>query len=92
MSDLMNGGKIMDERRFVFNTGVKPENVKRELREYETMERGTLGIVFYCEDVPPGAIFECACDSPDLKYDGVPFKITRGGLLTKYAYFKNVKK
>ena len=56
------------------------------------MERGTLGIVFYCEDVPPGAIFECACDSPDLKYDGVPFKITRGGLLAKYAYFKNVKK
>lgn len=92
MSDLMNGGKIMSEIRFVFNTGVKPENIKRELMEYETLERGTLGIIFYCEDVPPEAIFECACDSPDLKYDGVPFKITRGGLRAKYAYFKNVKK
>lgn len=79
-------------KRFVFNTGVKPKNIHRPLGKYETMELGTLGIEFYCEDVPDGAIFNCASPFGDLKYKGVPFKIVKGGLCSEYAYFKNIKK
>lgn len=79
-------------KRFVFNTGVKPENIHRPLGEYETMELGTLGIEFYCEDVPDGAIFNFASPYGDLQHEGVPFKIVKGGLCSKYAYFLNVKK
>lgn len=79
--------RLIMEKRFVFNTGVKPENFHREPMEYETWERGTLGKEFFCEDVPDGAIFTCAADSPDLTGWGKPFRITRGGLVSKYAYF-----
>ena len=79
-------------KRFVFNTGVKPENIPRPLGEYETMELGTLGIEFYCEDVPDSAIFNFASPYGDLQHEGVPFEIVKGGLCSKYAYFLNTKK
>lgn len=79
-------------KRFVFNTGVKPENIHRTLGEFDTMERGTLGKVFYCEDVPDGAILNCISPFGDLKHEGVPFKIVRGEFLSSYAYFLNIKK
>lgn len=79
-------------KRFVFNTGVKPENIHRPLGEYETMELGTLGIEFYCEDVSDSAIFNFASPYGDLQHEGVPFEIVKGGLCSKYTYFLNTKK
>lgn len=52
---------------------------------------GTEFISFDCNDVPEGATFLFACDSPNLRKDEkdvIHRKIYNSSLLSEYAYFK----
>lgn len=56
-----------------------------------TNEEGVHLISFECKDVPEGATFLFACDSPNLRKDEkdvIHRKIYNSSLLSEYAYFK----
>lgn len=81
-------------KEFWFNTGVRIWEHTPPVPlcgEYQIAPNGIKQILFYCEDVPDGAMFLFTCDNPDLP-EGKGTKrivkeIVKGGLCSKYAYF-----
>lgn len=75
-------------KTYFFNTGVKPWN-SGYMAEGDIYINNERHIPFVCDNVPDGAIFQFACDNPNLhpnsKYIVVP--ILAGNLHSKYAYF-----
>lgn len=83
-------------REFWFNTGVRVFAHDKPVPcsgEFEFVgEHGVKQIKFFCENVPQNARFMYACDNPDnvsARTPGVIVRpIVKGGLASKYAYFK----
>ena len=79
------------QKIFHFNTGVTRNN-RTNLFGNQVWLGGTIQIPFTCEDVPENAIFNFACDNPDLeesKYENwIVREIINSDLCSKYAYFQ----
>lgn len=79
------------EKAFLFNTGVPYwRNSYRD--EYRKIVKGIIHIEFICEDVPKGAEFMYAQNNPEsislLNPKVIRREIKRGGLVSKYAFFR----
>lgn len=83
---------------FYFNTGVTPQS-GAGLFGCQVWRGGTKQIPFECEGVPSDAVFLFACDFDNLpeakEKNVIVSKIVnaeaKGGLLSKYAYFRTHK-
>ena len=76
-------------KTFYFDTGVRPENRHGVGLCAGQVWRGTLQIPFDCEDVPPSAVFEFACDTYPPGMDHLLIReMHNTALLSKYAFFQ----
>lgn len=74
---------------FYFNTGVKPWN-SSYLAEGDKFINNEKHILFQCENVPEGSIFQFAApknDVPTYNKQVKIFPIVGGNLCSKFAYF-----
>jgi hypothetical protein len=71
---------------FYFNTGVKYSDYPY-LFKGQVERGGTKQIPFECENVPDGATFQFACDSPNLHPESnyIVREMSNTAMLSKYA-------
>lgn len=78
-------------KKFYFSTGVDSKTTDHHILGGIDSGNGVICIPFECEDVPEGATFLFACDSPNLRKeekDIICRRIHNSSLLSEYAYFK----